>query len=710
MTMPKEGFMSRSEVRSICFECHSRCGVVLGVEDGKVVSVQGDKEHPFSQGFLCPKGRACMEIIYHPERITTPLKREGSKEDGTFIPISWDEALDVIATRLLAAKDAWGPESFALGTGTTRGIPPFLNRFLTAYGSPNYFGVVYMSGGPILFGGLTTVGFPMSPEFHASKCIVLWASNPDQSNPGLYNHAIKQSLQNGGKLIVVDPRETALAKKADHWLQLRPGTDVAMALCFMNVIINNDLYDKTFVDQWTVGFEKLREHVAPYTPRYTAGITWVAAEAIEAAAMDFARTRPGCIHPGQAGACQAPNAFDLNRALSILAALTGNLEVPGGNVNFVPPTGPERSCYGSDFDVLRNLPPEKAQKRLGMEKYPLESTWMANPEFVWDAILDGKPYPVKAVGLFASNPMCAYPDSGRVRQALSNVDFMFAIDYFHTPTTALADIILPPAHWTERDDVEDALMMNHVFCQRKAVDPPGQCRDEKQILVELAERMRLKGYWQSVREGLDYRLEPLGMSFADFKKVGMVNTPVVYKSYEKTNGFATLSGSGKVDLYSEYLSVSGHSPLPVYAEPPESPVSTPKLYAQYPLILTTGGRNVVYFHSAHRNISSLRKLSPDPRLDIHPDTAAELAIEEGEWVWLVSPRSRVEIRVRLNAGMDPRVVHAPHGYWYGVEQGWRRLNINQITSNSPQCPFSGAVPTRALLCKVEKMATAPGTV
>jgi thiosulfate reductase/polysulfide reductase chain A len=296
--------------------------------------------------------------------------------------------------------------------------------------------------------------------------------------------------------------------------------------------------------------------------------------------------------------------------------------------------------------------------------------------------------------------VCAYPNSARVSKALGSLDFLFAVDYFHTPTTALADVILPPAHWVERDEIEDLLMKNHVFCQAKAVDPVPECRDEKQILVDLANKMGLTGYWNSVQETLDYRLEPVGMTFEEFKKAGKVANPITYKGYEKYGKFRT--PSGKVELYAEYLTMMGISPLPNFSEPDEGPVSSPELFEEYPLILTTGGRNIVYYHSSHRNIPSLRKRSPDPQLQIHPLTAQDLDIDDGEWVYVVTPRGRVKIRACYFEDIHPGVVHSPHGYWYGIEDGWKRLNINLITNDEPLCPVTGSVPIKSLLCRIEK--------
>lgn len=695
--------MTTTEVQTICFECHSRCGVILSVKDGRIVGIKGDKEHPFSHGYTCPKGRACMEMIYHPDRITTPLIKVGSRQGTRFEKATWDDALGLIADRLLQYRENFGAESVVFGSGTTRGMAPYLNRFLMQFGSPNFMAPSNMSGGPIALGCSSTLGFSLvDPDYAQSKCMMLWAHNPEESWPGLHMYDIRQGLKKGARLIVVDPRGTKFAKKADYWLQIRPGTDVALILSMIHVIIKNELYDRGFVENWTAGFDQLKEHVAEFTPRKGEEITWVPAEMIEAAATAFAGLSPAAIGPGMGGVCQANDAFHISRGLSILSAITGNLEIPGGNLNCSPPTR-KRSCYGSDYDSARNLPSSQGAKKLGGDRYPLIGLVKipCPPQVVWPAITHGRPYPVKALGLFANNSVCAYPNSGRVRSVLQSLDFLFTVDYYHTPTTELADVILPPAHWSERDDVEDLLMKNYVICQKKAVEPVPECRDEKQILIDLAQKMGLTEYWKTITEVLDYRLEYIGMTFDEFKKIGKFANPVEYKRYEKTGRFYT--PSGKVELCADYLSGMNIPPLPVFSEPDESPFSTPDLSREYPLILTTGGRYVFYYHSSHRNIPSLRKRMPDPELQIHPETARALDVEDGEWVYLSSPRSRIEIKARYFDGIDPRVVHSPHGFWYGVEDGWKKININMVTNDEPLCPASASVPIKALICRVEKM-------
>lgn len=692
--------MTVKTVKTICFDCHSRCGVIVESDNGKLVGIKGDKDHPFSHGYICPKGLAAAEIIYHPDRIKYPLKRIGKKGEGKFERISWEEALNTISKKLLEYREQFGAESVVFGQGTTRGMPPWIGPFLSQFGSPNYYAPVNYSGGPVIYGSVLTCGYTMfPPDFANSKCIVLWATNPEQSWHGLFMHDIRQGLKSGAKLIVVDPRGVKIAQKADHWLPVRPGTDVALVLSFINIIIKNDLYDKEFVEKWTYGFEQLREHVSRYTAEYCSEITWIPADDIERAALTYGKSKAACIMPGIAGACQSVNSLDLSRSLTILAAITGNLDVPGGNMNYITPLG-ARACYGSDFSVSKYLSPEQAQKSLARIPYPLLGGGLIPPEVVWKAILEKKPYPVKAVGIFADNALCAFGDSKYIKSAFEVLDFLFAVDYFHTPTTAMADIILPAAHWTERDDIEDLSMKNYVFCQPKALEPISECRSEKQILVDLAKKMGLNDYWKTVEESLNYRLEPIGITWGEFKKMGKYSVPVEYKKHEKT-GFPT--GIGKVAIYADFLKQIGGSPLPEYREPPESPVSTPDLWKEFPLVLTTGGRNIAFYHSAHRNIPSLRKRAPDPLLQIHPQTAAELGVKDGEWVYLASPRGRVEIKIKFFEHLHPKVVHAFHGYWYGVENGWGRLNINILTAHEPTDPVMASVPIKGLLCRVEKM-------
>ncbi|MFH1951045.1 MAG: molybdopterin-dependent oxidoreductase [Pseudomonadota bacterium] len=688
-------------VKSICFECHSRCGALIEVDNGRIVNVKGDKDHPFSRGFICPKCRATKEIIYHPERLTHPAKRVGEKGKGKWVDISWDEAIGEIASKLLKIRNSHGAEAVVFGQGTTRGLPPYINRFLSLFGSPNFMGTQNLSGYPIMAGSIFTCGFSFmaNADYGNSRCMLLWGQNPHSAWPGLFLNDIYDGLRKKAKLIVVDPRKTEIASRADIWLRIRPGTDDALALGMLNIIIEKGLYDKDFVENWTVGFDKLKSHVKTFTPAKTAEITWLDPETIEKATVLYARSKPACIGAGMAGVCQNTNSFQLNRAITILSAITGNLEVKGGNLSYPSPLK-ERACYGPDFDACKNLPPQQSQKRLGAREFPGIRYTLSPAESVWKAIIEEVPYSVKALLLFANNSMISFANSNAVREALSKIDFLVCVDYFRTPTTEMADIVLPAAHWTERDDIEDLMMKNYLFCQPKAVNPPETCWDEKKILIELAKKMKLEGYWSSVEESLDYRLEPAGVTFEEFRKLGKISIPIAYKQYEKEGRFQT--SSSKVELYSERLADLGLSPLPIYVEPPESPLNTPELAKEYPLVLTTGGRSIAYLHSAHRNIPSLRKRFSNPSVEICPDTMEKEGLKKDDWVWIITPRGKMKSRVKPFAGLHPAVIHVYHGFWYSFEDGWKTVNDNILTDQMAHDPAVSSTQLRGLLCRIEK--------
>ena len=498
---------------------------------------------------------------------------------------------------------------------------------------------------------------------------------------------------------MIDPRKILIASKADIWLRIRPGTDDALALGIINIIIEKELYDKDFVKNWTIGFDKLKNHVKAFTIDKVSKITWLDPETIEKAAVTFATFKPACIGVGIAGVCQNNNSFQLNRAIAILSAITGNLEVKGGNLSYLSPLK-HRACYGVEFDACSNLSTKQANKRLGAEIFPGINYTLSPAESVWKAILEGKPYSVKALLLFANNSLVSFANSKVVEKALKKVEFLVCIDYFRTPTTQIADIILPAAHWSERDDIEDMLMKNYVFCQPKVIEPQGDCWDEKKILIELAKETKLGEYWSSVEESLDYRLEPTGVSFKNFKEIGKLSIATEYKQYERRGKFRT--PSGKVELHSESLKHLGLSPLPNYVEPPESPLSNPELTKEYPLILITGGRNIAFYHSAHRNIPSLKRRFPDPLVEVHPHTMENMNIYEDEWVWIITRRGKIKSKVKSFDGLHPKVIHVYHGFWYGFDEGWKLVNDNILTDHLQYDPAVSSTQLRGLLCKIEK--------
>lgn len=689
-------------IRSHCRLCHGACGVLVHIRDGVVVKIEGDPESPMSRGSLCAKGLASVQLAYHPDRLRYPVKRAGAKGEGKWQRISWDEALDTIAARYKKIIEEYGAESIVLGQGTGRDYESFLYRFANLLGTPNVLTaghqcyVSRVGATLITCGNLPVVDYDQNP-----RCVMVWGCNPLWTNPDEYvGENLSRTLANGAKLIVIDPRLTYLSSRADIWLQLRPGTDTALAFGMLNVIINEGLYDREFVEKYTHGWEQFVERVRQYPLDKVAEITWVPAETIKEAARLYAQTKPAAIQWG-ISIEQTLNCTDNNRILTDMMAITGNLDVPGGNVLFVPP--PVRST--SEFARHRYLPQEQRDKQLGGNRYKLaQRVALITPKVCWDAIMTGKPYPVKAVHLHGSNPVITRANAKEVYQALKQVDFLVVADLFMTPTAELADIVLPVATWLEVNYVADLWKRHGYLFARQKVIEVDECWPDYKIFNELGKRMGQEGYWwDTVEGGLDYILEPSGLTWEQFKQKGYIKGEMEYRKYEK-KGFST--PTRKVELYSTILEGWGYDPLPTYKESPESPVSTPELLKEYPYILTTGRRSPVFFHSANRMIPWLREIHPDPIVEIHPEVAEKHGIKDGDWVFIESPRGKVKQRARLTQGIDPRVVAAEHGWWFPEiatpDHGWDESNINILTDNALENNdvTVGANNLRALLCKI----------
>jgi anaerobic selenocysteine-containing dehydrogenase len=705
-------------VRTICDRCHCECGVLAHVRDGKVIKIQGDPNHPILDGSMCVKGLAFLQLVYHPDRIIYPMKRAGKRGEGKWQRISWDVALDMVAAKFKEIIKEYGPESvtWSWGDSAYRNTHASKQAWLTAMEAPNHLhSDAHYCFFPVGTANRATFGEFVTSEgstdYRNTKCSMLWGGNPVMSHPCMARD-IMIGKQNGAKLIVIDPRFTQTTSKADLWLQVRPGTDDALALSMLNVIINEELYDKEFVDKWCLGFEQLRERVQKYPPRWAADITWVPEEEIFHAARMYARNKPAVMHT-RMGVCMNTNAVQTIRAISIMLAICGNLDVKGGNVFRRLPKG-FKSRDEIIFEELW-LPAEIQDKKIGAQEFPLFSgshTLTGNfshPPSVIHTMITEKPYPIKA--LWACNDLLVCLEGAmETREAIMNLDFVVGSDFFMTPTMELCDVILPPCTYLEREQpVDSDCSPNLIAARQKVIEPVGECRDEKDIDLELIRRMGLESpaEWQTAKEYNDYAVKGMGMTFEDFKKRGYIAEPIRYKRYEE-EGFKT--PSGKVELYSTIFEKFGYDPLPFYQENPETPISAPELAKEYPLILITGGRHVAYFHSSNRQIPWLRELVPEPKLTIHPETAAQLGIEDGGRVWIESPkdRGRTKMTAEVSESVHPKVVHAPSHWWFPEKKdpthGCWDANINAILSNDPPYdPITGSTPLRGCLCKVYKV-------
>jgi len=689
--------------------CHGGCGVNVHIEGGKITKVKGDPESPLNQGKVCVKAAASIELVYHPDRIKYPMKRVGDRGERLWQRISWDEAYDILAEKLQKIIDEDGAESIAIGTGTGRHHCDFVPRFANALGTPNwcepghaqcFFPRVNVS--KMTFGDLPVCDYygDVKPE-----CILVWGHNPSVSGPDgeLMFHSIA-AKKKGCKFIVVDPRQTQLARKAEHWLQVRPGTDDALALSMIHVIINENLYDEEFVESWTYGFDELKQHVAKYPPEWAEKITWVPADLIQQAARLFATTKPAAIEWGCAIE-HTPNSIQTARAIAILAAITGNIDVPGGWV------------FGShslgEFPALNEQLSERVKsKRLGASEFRVLGQSNVIPSAhipaVFKAMRTGDPYLIKAFLIFGNNPLATYANSKLVFESLKKVEFLAVMELFMTPSAEMADLILPAASWLEVDAMPafPYFAENAVLAQQK-LEQIGECKQDEVVFIELAERMKLTSGKESLEEIFNRRLVEGGseLNFAELKEKGAIHNAMTYHKYKKNGGFNT--ESGKVELYSLALEKLGYAPLPYYVEPPESPISSPEISKEYPLVLTSGARLMSFFTSEHRQIKRLRKIHPDPRVDINPETAAVLGIKEGDWIWIETKRGKIRQKAKLFDGIDKRVINVEFGWWFPEkkdgEYGIWESNANVLTnSERPYDPAMGTYQLRALLCKVYK--------
>jgi anaerobic selenocysteine-containing dehydrogenase len=691
------------------------CGVLVHLNNRKVTRVEGDPECPANKGTLCVKGLAAVETLYHPDRLKYPLKRAGARGGGKWQRVSWDEALKTIAQAMNRAKIAYGGESVAFSHGDPKGFEHYIVRLCNVFGTPNICDTRPVCSIPRRFGatityGFKTIGTDASPDFdYPPACILMWGANIAFTHLPNYVR-LQQALKKGLKLVVIDPRKTSLAEKADLWLQPRPKTDLALALGMMNIIINEELYDRSFVDEWTIGFDRLQKHIKDYPVEKVEKITWIPAEKIIEAARLYATTKPASIQDGNAMDDDL-NSVQTARAIGILRAITGNLGIPGGDIDWTDlPLGLKPTYAPGQPEVLSFTMDEKMsgdqrKKMIGADVgfAPVPMVRIVPSQLLVKAILNEKPYPVKVLCVHANNPLMTWANAQEVYKSLMALDFLYVSDQFMTPTAELADIVLPAATYLEVNSVAFRSPFVHV---RQKVTQIGEAWPDKKMINELAKKLGLgEFFWEDVDEALDIILKPMGLTFDEFRSIGNFTAEKGYRKHER-DGFDT--PSGKVEIYSSLFEKWGYDPIPVYYELPETPYSDPELAKEYPLIFTTW-HHEGYRHSNNRQITSLRGMEPDPVVEIHAKTAKNLGIEDGDWVYIENKRGRVKQRAVLTEGIDPRVVAPSYGWWFpeqSVESlyGWRESNINILTdSEPPYNPQIGSTNLRGTLCRVYKV-------
>jgi anaerobic selenocysteine-containing dehydrogenase len=686
--------------------------VLVHMDGDKITRVTGDPDSPTSRGFICPKGVAAPEVLYHPDRLKFPLRRRGARGENRWERISWDEAIADMADRFDRIRLKSGSEYLALAQGTGRPYTEFTIRFANALGTPNFVNPGHLCYLPrVIASAITLGGLPVSDIYgfgdKSPGCVLNWGCNHIETGAadGMCGSMFNRAVEKAKKVIVVDPRRIGLCENADYWLQLRPGTDGALALAMIQTILSEDLFDHDFVRKHSFGFDRLTGHVHPFTPEWAEAITGVRAEQIRFAARVYATTKPAVLQWGN-GIDTSVNGFQTGRALLILMGLTGNIDVPGGDVLWVPPRGirpksplTDRSVAGEQF-----LPPEKKKTILTGGKYPFAPN--CHPPTFWKSVVAGEPYRVRAIWIIGSNPLVTGTQGLTIEKALrDHMEYTVVSDLFMTPTAQLADLVLPAAHWLEQDDV---VSMHKIWCvlARQKLAQVGESRDDRDVIFDVAHRLGLQEAfpWPDRYAYLDWLLEDTGMSFKKFTEKGILMGTMHYKKYE-SDGFRT--PSGKFEFYSTVTEHEGRPPMPVYVEPPLSPLSTPELFRDYPFILMSGTKKLEFFHSEMHQIRALRKRHPDPLLEIHPAAAGHLGISEGDWVYAESPHGRAKFRARLFDGIGVNVVNAEHAWWYPEapppEYRWKESCANLLYGCEGFDADTGAEPLKCYLCRVYKV-------
>jgi anaerobic selenocysteine-containing dehydrogenase len=624
------------------------------------------------------------------------LKRAGKRGEKKWQRISWDDALDTIAGNLQAVKDKYGPESVVFWIAYTKEPRPYFHRLTHAFGSPNYC----TESSNCFSGTWIAANLTYGPEYSymagsgsgmdsETKCKLIWGSAVI-SSPRAWQENL-DAKKKGVKLIVVDPRRTTIAARADIHLQLRPGTDGALALGMMQVIISENLYDKEFVEKWTVGFDDLKKLTQDYPPERVSQITRVPAEKIIEAAQLYASFKPARLHMSSNSTTHHANGVQNHRAVILLPAITGNIGITGGNK-----LGPYVTSKTNDVTLherVANMPPG-----VGSIRFPIwtKRYHEMQSNAIADQVESGQPYPIKA--LFSSGlDIQFFGNSHRFVADLGKLDFIAVAEYFQTPGTQIADIVLPIASWLERPILLTDFG-GYVKLIQPAISPLGECRTEWDIYSALAKQLGFGDlFWDgSFEKCVGHILEPMKITYDDLKLhpegIKLEVQPRPEKHYEKT-GFQT--PSGKVEIASSVLAEHGLASLPVYQEPPESPLSCPELLSSYPLVMTSGARVMAYTHSQFRNIPQLRKLMPEPLVDINPADASRRKIKTGNKVTITSPRGSIRMKANVTEAILQGVVSLPH-HWPG------EANANILVNDRTLDPISGFLPCKSQLCQVEK--------
>ena len=677
-------------IPTMCHGCSYggyNCGLLAHVQDGVLQRVEGNPHHPLNKGKLCAKGQSAVQWVYNKQRLRYPLQREGPRGTGPFKRISWDAALDLAAEKIAGVKDRVGPEGILFGKGQSSGwagLHQFLwVRFMNCLGSPNLTNwgpsVCYA---PQLLYHKTILGARTyaRPDYDHADLIIEWSTGggtggaarggAETLDTNLRSVPVKivDRLEKGAKLVVINPQQIPLAAngRVTRWVPVRPGTDGALALAMIHVILREDLYDHDFVHQWCEGLDRLAAHVKNYPPEWAETITGIKAEEIRTLAREYANTRRACIRFAEAPQKQNLQCFAM--ALPILMAITGHLDREGGNIWFFP-------CAQLRFSTLyERVPKEVRESVLGGEQYSIRSQGYKGAGFhsVIQALITGEPYRPGAMLIFGSNPMNTARNPSLIAKALAKLDFLMVTDLAFTPTARYADLVLPAATRYECEG-QPSLWHNHLTMSHQVIEPLWESRDELKTTLDLACKLGMADdFWRGDYTAMvNEFLSPVGVTIETLKESALKGIYLPETDWMNTRQrFQTLFKdlpNGKIQLWSSQLDSEGFDPVPCYRGEAEDPLAVGDLERDDALWFTDEHSAYINHHAWMRDIPWLRELEKFPVVKIHPETAARHGLRDGDWVELTSSSGRMKAMARLFDGIRPDTLMAQHGWWQPCE-------------------------------------------
>ena len=671
----KKSPVVRKIVRAACpHDCPDTCALAVTVEDGVAVKLEGAADHPFTGGTLCTKVARYLERTYSKERVLFPQRRTGAKGRGAFERISWDEALATIAVRFRAieAEDPQGilPYDYAGTMGYVQ-WHSMGRRFFNRLGASRLERTICSSAGKS--GAQITLGgsLGMDPEhFDEARLILIWGSNPIVSNLHMWSRA-QEAKRRGAKLIAIDPYRSLTAEKCHEHLAPLPGTDAALALAMMHVIIGERLYDADYVEKYTLGFEQLKQRVKDYPPGKVAEITGLPAAKIVALAREYAGTRPAAIRLNYGLQRHAGGGMAV-RTILCLPALTGDWRHPAGG-----------AVLGTSGFFGMNDAKLERPDLLKLSRNP--SPRAVNMVGIGDALLGANP-PIRALYVYNSNPVAVAPDSARVVKGFSREDLFTVVhEQFHTDTCDYADIVLPATTQLEHTDLHTSYGHLYVMANNPAIAPLGEALPNSEVFRRLAARM---GFTEECfrdsdedicRQALESSKPSMrGIAWDALKEKGWqrLNVPERYAPFAQ-GGFAT--PSGKCEFYSETAKAKGMDPLPAFVPPRESVRSNPGLAARYPLaVISPPNRH--FLNSSFANMPFAIAEAKEPSLEIHRSDAMARGIRDGDTVRVFNDRGSFTARARVGDRVREGVVVALSVWWRKLTADGR--NANEVTSQS----------------------------